>query len=552
MDCRIIVLDTNGAAIVGANVVLDNQTAVTGTDGIARLITAVEQDNTLAVWHLQYIDERVQFDGSISAGKWNNALMRREVQSGQIVLTIRMGRCAVATTIMMEGKEIDGLALKNGDAKNALLWVSIRARPRRAYRGHLLDSKPIELAERIIIPEMPPKPEMAGWRRFKSVIADPFVEIMDTGRFFWLLYSNRPQEPQYAVLVWSPNIYRDKPLDALDMVVFYSPHTASYTAKYPFGVVRFQNPSDKSYISDQSYMSLGKKYLQEEFGFVYNLAGRKREAVMVMPICSKGNWGPFMSGEGLFRLCREVALFLHRECRTSNLSLAGVGGVDPMITLAGGSLRSPGASIWASDFGVPPPPGRLAISFFSTGADAVKALMRSWSLGGVFTQRYWGCPRGSGLGDPENMFRESWQELWDMDGFHPDTGGWPAYLDQLNVWAVRDTKRMVRLCHSSGRVPPNPREDKHKLWKRLIAEGITVERKIPGARELQGQRWSVVAFDDSYISYIPPGGVKSVGWQVPWLLYEPSQDPDAHHATTRVAFSHCVALSPVGDVSSSP
>jgi hypothetical protein len=95
---------------------------------------------------------------------------------------------------------------------------------------------------------------------------------MELGRFFWLMHPGRPNEPQYVVAVWSPNINHDGPLELLDMVVFFSPHTAGYGARYPFGLFGML-PDPKA--ADQQYMTLGAKYLLQEYGFAYNLIGRR-------------------------------------------------------------------------------------------------------------------------------------------------------------------------------------------------------------------------------------------------------------------------------------
>jgi hypothetical protein len=153
-----------------------------------------------------------------------------------------------------------------------------------------------------------------------------------------------------------------------------------------------------------------------------------------------------------------------------------------------------------------------------------------------FPERYFGCPRSPALPDPEGAFNASFRELWDLDGYHPQTGGWPAYLDMLDRWC--GDNRTLRLCHSGGRVPQHPKTDPHRLWKRLIGEGVTVDRSlgpVPGmgaAQELHGKRWSVVSFDDAYIETAPQAGTPPLS--------------DAHHATPKVAFSHVTALSPIG------
>ncbi|KAK3387337.1 hypothetical protein B0H63DRAFT_558879 [Podospora didyma] len=56
------------------------------------------------------------------------------------------------------------------------------------------------------------------------------VDLMNLGRFFWLLYPGKPSGNQYAVAVWSPNINHQGPLELLDMVMFFSPHTSGWPA----------------------------------------------------------------------------------------------------------------------------------------------------------------------------------------------------------------------------------------------------------------------------------------------------------------------------------
>ncbi|MDJ0344433.1 hypothetical protein QMK19_21045 [Streptomyces sp. H10-C2] len=517
-----------------AMVVLDSTTAVTGPDGTITLDRDPATGRTLVVSHPFHVTERVEFRGGIRQGTWNNALVQRTAAAERTLLTVRLGRCAAAPTVLMPDQEVAKLAAAGGDPHAAILFKPPRHPDLSAYRYHWHDPLAVELAEPVLLPDKAPPSGTVGWRRFQSKPAQPPADTAALGRFFWLLYPAAPADPQYAVAVWSPNINHGTPLDALDMVVFYTPHTGAYSARYPFGITKGASPGD------QAYMSLGTKYLMQEYGFAYNLAARRRQAVAVMPICKAGDWGPFTSAEGLFRLCREVALFLHRECRSSNLGLTTLGGLDRTMWLAGGSLRSPGAGVWASDFGVPPRPGRVVVSGFSTGIAPVKSVMGKWTLQG-FPQRYWGCPTSpgaSGGGSAEAAFGAAWQEVWDLDGFHPATGGWANYLDLLGGWYRPGGARTLRLIHSSGRVPPDPKTSDHPLFRRLRGEGVTVDRTVPatrgigGARELHGQAWSVIELDDAYIGNDPAVGT-------PFLA-------DAHHATPKVGFSHCAALSPLG------
>ncbi len=83
----------------------------------------------------------------------------------------------------------------------------------------------------------------------------------------------------------------------------------------------------------------------------HELAARQNPAVIVLPICAHGDWGPFASGSGILRLLREVAVFSHRECRTS-------------------SLGSPPDRIWR-------PTAWLAAA-------------NGWAVQGAFPAQYWG------------------------------------------------------------------------------------------------------------------------------------------------------------------
>ena len=246
----------------------------------------------------------------------------------------------------------------------------------------------------------------------------------------------------------------------------------------------------------------------------------------------------FQAQEGLYRLLREVAVFLQRECRTSFLGRSQKGYV-AVDGLAGGSLRAPGApGIQADDFGQTPAVGSVGIGFFSTGCAPAKQVMATRGGGGVTGElgsQLWGTPGGGGA-DPNSAWTASWTEVWDMDGFHPDTGGWQNYLTLLDQWYGQNPARGFRLCHSSGRSPPNPKTDANPIWKPLLKEGLSVDQIVAAsgpfgaAYELQGSRWAAVRFDNSYIE----GGAQGV--------FPELYGKDAHHATCIVAFSHARAL----------
>ncbi|EWZ78945.1 hypothetical protein FOWG_16887 [Fusarium oxysporum f. sp. lycopersici MN25] len=523
---EITVLDANNIPVDGAEITLDGKPITqTDQDGVSTLsANDSNTNNSLVISHTRHITENVRFRGGISTGEWDNALVSRNTVPGRILLRVQLGRLDVAPTELRSNEDIQAILVSHRNLEAALLFNLPRDGRCQAYRFQWNDPLPVEVAEEKILPVNAPTPDLKGWRRFRSTPVNPPADPMALGRFFWALYPGQPKGDQYAVAIWSPNINHEGPLDLLDMVVFFSPHTASYVARYPFGLVPKSDPAD------QQYMTLGKKYLLDEYGFAYNLIARRRQAVMVMPICKHGNWGPFSSGEGVFRLCREVALFLHRECRTSNLSVTGIGGIGRELRLAGASLRSQGVGIWSRAFGEPSNLGRIVIGGFSSGIAPVKSIMGNWRAQG-FTQRDWGCPTWRGISDSQQAFEVAWTELWDLDGSHEGTGGWKNYLNALDRWVYRDSLRMMRLFHSLDQ--PDPKQHNHPLWKKIFSEGPIYEQYgIPHARELQGKRWTVVHVDSVYIGNNPPVGVPPLG--------------DAHHATPKVAFSHFAALSPVG------
>jgi hypothetical protein len=537
MACIVAVEDANGVWVGDATVTLDDTMLVTDADGNVTFLFLDTNSlkHSLIVAAPGYVAEKATFKGPLETGEWNNSLLRRTVMPDRTILTMRLGRLDVAPTTLLADDALQKLAVAKGDAQGALLFPLPRSPSMSwpAYRFHWLEPQPVWLVDTNLLPPAL-VPGASGWSRFTGHAADPAADIMSRGRFFWLMHRGAPQgdnsgtTSSYAVAVWSPNINRDLPVEGLDMVVFFSPSTDGFVAKYPFGVL----PGP-----DQQYMSLGAKYLLEQYAFTYNLIARGRQAVIVMPISPHGSWGPYETGEGLFRLCREVSLFLHRECRISNKGLLNDGRVPREKWHSGGTLRTQGeGGIYGADFGTPPAPGRVAVSGFSAGIAQVKHVMATWGLPQTFAgqQRFWGCPslRPEGL-EPKELWEAAWMELWDMDGYHAGSGGWPNYLALIKSWAFgNDTKRtrMVRLLHYLDQ--PDPKTDSHPTWKDLINEGTTTDNyKVPGARELQGKRWTVAHINKSYIN---------VGTGNPLI------GPDEHHATPKIAFSHFAALSPIG------
>ncbi|HEY1796174.1 MAG TPA: carboxypeptidase-like regulatory domain-containing protein [Stellaceae bacterium] len=534
------VIDANGNPVAGAAVTMPGSSFNAKTDktGAATLPVGGGQALTMRVTHPNFVTEDVAFKPDVATGKWNNALVSRTASGGNASLRLQLGRCAVVPTVVMSDSDVEALAKKPAsaaDPKAALLFEPPAHPGLHAYRFQWWAEWDTRCARKTLLPTSTPAATAKGWDRFQTETVKG-VQPANHGRFFWLTYPQQPADNQFVVAVWSANLPENQknPVSTLDMWVFYSPTTQTYQGNYPFGLV----PDPHGGPANQPYMSLASRYLLNEYGFIYETAAKDNPAVLVMPICRRGDWGPFASAEGVYRLLREVAVFLQRECRTSFLGRSQKGYV-AIDGLAGASLRDPKApGIEADDFGQTPAVGSVGVGFFSTGAAPAKQVMATRPGGGVaggLNSQLWGTPAGSGA-DPNAAWTASWTELWDMDGFHPNTGGWTNYVKLLGQWYGQSSSRKFRLCHSSGRSPPDPKTSSDPFWQSLVKAGLTVDQTVPAsgafgtAHELQGTRWAAVRFDNSYID----GGAQGV--------YPELYGKDAHHATCVVGFSYGRAL----------
>lgn len=526
LTCTVLVRDVNGLPIANALVVVGG--AQGGTNAAGRFSTALAPPPAIPliiVTHPAYVTEHIAVAGDLRTEPWNNALARRTVAGDDVTFTVTLGRldtCPVAELSAQQVKAV--MAQKDRDPHAALLWRPAKYPDVRAYTGHWNDQLDCYVAEQDLLPAAPVDAGARGWAQFHHRLVKNQVDAL--GRFYWLRYPAPQTDQMHTVAIFSPNFARPVPLSRLDFVLFYSPNTSSYTATYPYGLVDKDNPF-------QQYFDLGKKYLLDEFYFVAQLLARRNRAVTVMPIVSGTDLGPLNSGEGALRLLREVAAFLHRQCRTSSAGIRRPN--DNPDELCGPNLRTLNRPVFSTDFGAVPPVGAVAVAGFSTGIDPVKQVMRTFpvSLGTTM----WGVPSTDGT-DALRVWNTAFRELWDLDGFHPDTGGWPAYLKQLRIWFNADAGRVVRSYHSSGRVPPDPISDPDPVWKDLRGPGLKLDRQQtpPGrwARILQNDRWTSVRMSDSYVDYGP-------GDDRPVFL-------DAHHTTPRIGFSHAAGITGIGKV----
>jgi hypothetical protein len=528
ITCTVLVRDVNGTPITNAMVSLGGVSG--GTDPDGRWSTVLAQPPTvplIVVTHLAYVTERVAVAGDLRTDTWDNALARRTVAGDDVTFTVTLGRLDTCPTVELTADQIKSLMeQKARDPHAALLWRPPKYPNVQAYTGHWNDQLDCYVAEEDLLPSAPIDSSARGWAQFHHRLVKNQVDAL--GRFYWLTYPAPQSDQMHTVAVFSPNFSKPTPVSKLDFVLFYSPNTGSYTAAYPYGLVNKDNPF-------QQFFDLGKKYLLDEFYFVAQLLARRSRAITVMPIVKGTDWGPVNSGEGVLRLLREVAAFVHRQCRTSAAGVRPPN--DNPQELCGPNLRTVNRAVFSTDFGPVPPVGAVAVSGFSTGIEAVKQVMRTFPVSQGTTM--WGVPSVGGA-DALRVWNQAFRELWDLDGFHPETGGWPEYLRLLRTWFNFDGSRVLRSYHSSGRVPPDPTTDKDPVWKDLRGAGLTLDRQqTPSgrwARILQNARWTSVRMSDSYVDYGPAD-------DRPVFL-------DAHHTTPRIGFSHAAGITGIGKVPS--
>ncbi|WP_344615264.1 carboxypeptidase-like regulatory domain-containing protein [Dactylosporangium salmoneum] len=525
VTCTVRVQDVNGRPVAGAQVVV-----LGGPSGAAdaagrwsAALTPPPAIPQVVVTHPAYVQERVAFAGDLRTEPWDNALVQRAVAGDDVTLTVTLGRLDTCPVVELNAEQIKAVMQQPGrDPHAALLWRPPKYPNVRAYTGHWNDQLDCYVAEADLLPEKPVAAEARGWAQFHHHLEPVRVDAL--GRFYWLRYPAPQADGMHTVAVFSPNLGSPDPLSQLDFVLFYSPNTSSYSAAYPYGLVNDASPF-------QQYFDLGKKYLLDEFYFVAQLLARKKRVVTVMPIVHGTDWGPLTTGEGALRLLREVAAFLHRQCRTSAAGVRPPG--DNPDELCGPNLRTLARAVFRPGFGPVPPVGGVAVAGFSTGIDPVKQVMRAFPV--AQGTALWGVPSLDGT-DALRVWNTAFRELWDLDGFHPDTGGWPGYLKLLRPWFTADGTRILRSYHSSGRVPPDPDTDPDPVWKDLRGAGLTLDRRQtpPGrwARIKQNERWTSVRMSDSYVDYGP-------GSDRPVFL-------DAHHTTPRIGFSHAAGLTKLG------
>jgi hypothetical protein len=263
---------------------------------------------------------------------------------------------------------------------------------------------------------------------------------------------------------------------ALNFIVFNYPTTGGHSATYPYGLISEAAPF-------QEFLYLARKFLLDDYFFAFQSLAWHNRSVLVLPILPDRRWDLFASGEGLLRLLREIALFLHRQGRTSVLGLRTPDG-RVATELAGPNLRrlTPPNPFFSTDFGPIPRVGRVAVSAFSKGIEVLKGAMGGRQFQSGLSSRLWGVPPTRGV-DPQREWASVFREVWDLDGDHRNTGGWPAYLDLLRTWFNHDSDRVVRSYHTEETAQRHQQAEPHPVWKELRGKGLDLDRPAKQATD---------------------------------------------------------------------
>jgi hypothetical protein len=158
-------------------------------------------------------------------------------------------------------------------------------------------------------------PKANAWNRLQYVSKS--VDPLGSGRFRWLEYGRG--QATYLIAVWLPKPYFRTPAEpgsTLDFIVFFTPHTRKKQYRllekgqtYPYGL----NKLDNSY---QPYAVVGPGYMfSNGRNLCHSLMAAEKKAILVIPMCKYGDWGPFalQNGVGIHRMLKEMAHYLHKD-----------------------------------------------------------------------------------------------------------------------------------------------------------------------------------------------------------------------------------------------
>jgi hypothetical protein len=365
-----------------------------------------------------------------------------------------------------------------------------------------------------------------GWKRFNEAEArNVRVEGANNGGFVWLEYGSlspfRPREPRFLIGLWAPppnDVFKD---GAVDVLVFFSPSTATqpyqvstfpFKDKYPYSAIlaKAVDPTTGRAVDAklQPYVHLGAKYLFADGFLAHESVASGKPLLIVMPIFPNVDprqardhmWQPFRSKAGLYRLLLEIVQFLHREGYKPGFAFdsrwnggyAPIAGAPPT---RGIPRRAPANR---------PVPGirNVVVAAYSSGVSGVFPIFKTDAIAGS-TADY---PPALFGADPAE-FDKRWREFWDLDLFlDPVATGIPRadYESTLSAWLGRENRRL-RLYHGGWTIGQTDPDQFFPKLRRLLSGQPTVRKDLAVPA-----RWSVDWWD-------PTGQWRALFWSAACL-----------------------------------
>lgn len=418
---------------------------------------------------------------------WGDPCIRVDQQGPDTVLTIPLGR------IQHAPGQLPSFGATAGGEKGVVIAQG-SGRP-QTYVGTAVAQLPVGplrlledfrgsdgLPQCILNPHDPD-----GWRRL-STDETASVELGKKGGFLWLEYgsvnASQLKEPRFLIALWAPNPADAVKDDAVDMLVFFSPSTATTfypVSNYPF---RDQYPyeghkaetvdpetGEKHSAKVQPYVILGFKYLFSPTLLAAQNIASNKPLLMVMPIFphvhpkqERHMWQPFRSKAGLHRLLLEICQFLQRE---------GYNGPSFGFTRWNGAV----API-AGTPPLPPPPAfsqvnrkqlairNIVVSGYSSASAGLIRLFKEDAISASAAE----YPPELFAADPA-QFDKRWQEFWAFDfNLDPKRTGIKIqdYEKMLTDWLRRGTRRLR--IYQSGWTTGDMEPDKfYPVLRKLLA-----------------------------------------------------------------------------------
>jgi hypothetical protein len=365
-------------------------------------------------------------------------------------------------------------------------------------------------------------PTQPGWGHFAFRVAS--IDPARSGHLYFTEFgevaSNLSGGRRFLVGLWVPETLTQLGVKSLDFIVwlhpstgdvhFYPKDTDPYRTKYPFAIWAETLPQGGGFGAPQRYVNLPIHHLFTTQHFLqYQMEAARRNAVIVIPIAPSGDFGPLLTQPPLFRLLKELCLWIPRG--DSN------------------SRGMPGR--------FPPTPnvGKVAVSAFSSSGPHLNTLMANPRTN--LSDQEWGARPSAkawtGMASDDRDFEAAWSEMWSIDSFDP--GGFSSFVGKAIDWYNRGDRylRIYKSEHTGGWDLENPKTAKVKDF---ISHGRTVMR---GSGNLQavvvqdpGGRWSFAYLSDAFMSGPSPAAPP------PQLL------PDSpHEMMPRLLFGHAAGLS---------